>query len=141
MKIPIVSILILALLTYCTIQSQEKPYYTVDIVQGNADMEDELFYFYENNWKVFRDSALSEGYISAYNMILTSSDSLGNFQLLLLTEYPDSLAFAKSEENFNPLLKKLRPKGPMMLNETQRADFLDYLSGYEGKAYRKDSRH
>ncbi len=131
-------LLVICLFICGFVKSQKQPFATIDIVQGSAKMEKELLYFYRHNWKVFRETALSNGFISSYDMILTPTDSLGFFKLLLITEYPDSLSLVKSEVNFRPILEKLRTHGPKYLNDVQRKDFLEYLNGYEGKILYSD---
>lgn len=104
---------------------------TLDIVKVNASYEKEALYFYQENWKAFRELALQKGVISGYEMHRTATDSTQHFQLILITRYPDSTALANSEENFRPIMKEVSPQGPRMLNHVDRKEFLEYVSGYE----------
>ena len=61
--------------------------------------------------------------IKSYQLVEAKADSLNNFDLILITVYTDSVQYSKSEENFAPLLKQLRPNGPVLLNETKPNDF------------------
>lgn len=106
-------------------------YSTVDIVKVKGIYEKEALYFYQENWVAFRKEALAQGYISRYDMLRTVPDSAHNFQLILTTEYPDSLAFHDKEKNFAPIMKRISPNGPKMLNDIPRKDFLEYLSGHD----------
>lgn len=80
-------------------------------------------FFYENNWKLYRDAAVKKKIIKSYELVETKADSLNNFDLILITVYKDSAQFAKSEANFAPLLKILRPNGPVLLNDTKPNEF------------------
>lgn len=81
-------------------------------------------FFYENNWKVYRDAAVKKKIIKSYELIEVKPDSLSNFDLILITVYHDSLQHSKSEENLPaPLLKQLRPNGPVLLNSLKPNDF------------------
>ena len=103
------------------------PIWVADFVKVKSGHRAETLFFYENNWKVYRDTALAKGYISGYRLLETMPDSLGNFDFVLMTAYPDSAAYAKSEEHFQPILKNLRPDGPKLLNNLKPADFRENL--------------
>lgn len=99
------------------------PLWVLDFVRVKSGHRAETLFFYENNWKLYRDTALARGYISAYRLLETTPDSLGDFDLVLMTAYPDSAAYTYSEEHFQPLLKTLRPDGPKLLNDLKANDF------------------
>ena len=80
-------------------------------------------YYYENNWKLYRDAAVKSKIIKSFELVEAKPDSLNNFDLILITVYEDSVQYAKSEENFAPLLKQLRLNGPVLLNDTKPNDF------------------
>jgi|GEM_PF-634561 len=103
------------------------PIWVADFVKVKSSHRAETLFFYENNWKLYRDTALAKGHISAYRLLETIPDSLGNFDFILMTAYPDSAAYAKSEEHFQPILKTLRPDGPKLLNNLKPADFRENL--------------
>ncbi len=62
----------------------------IDFVKIKEGKRNESMYFYENNWKVYRDIALDKGYIKSYQLLSTVTDTLTNFDLMLITEYSDS---------------------------------------------------
>jgi hypothetical protein len=95
----------------------------MDFVKVKNGKYAEALFFYENNWKMYRDIALQKGFISAYRLEKTSADSAAPFDLLLITEYPDSTIYHKSEENFRSILATTRPSGPLLLNDLKPADF------------------
>lgn len=95
----------------------------MDFVKVVPGKKAEAMFFYENNWKVYRDAAVKKKVIKSYELVEANADSLNNFDLILITVYADSVQYSKSEENFAPLLKQLRPNGPVLLNETKPNDF------------------
>lgn len=106
---------------------------TVDIVKGKQEYENEVMFFYKENWEAFRKEALKQKVISGYQLLRTKTDSTGYFTLVLITEYKDSIAFSKSEELFRPIMKKISPNGPRMMNDVPRSSILKYIEGYEVK--------
>ncbi len=112
--------------------AQKTPYVALDIIKIKNGLWEEALFFFENNWKVYREDAIKQGIISSYQLLINRADSVSN-NIILITQYPDSLAYVKSEENFRPILKKLRPNGPIHLNEKQRKDFMEIVvfNGYK----------
>jgi len=109
----------------CSGSAAEQPYMAlVDIVQCRGEYEAECAYYYERNWLVFRQEALERHYISGYRLLRSEADSTGDFTLLLVTEFPDSATFAAVEDNFQPMMRELRPDGADLLNSVPRSDFV-----------------
>lgn len=94
-----------------------------ELVQVNPALKKEALYYYEHNWKLYRDIALKKGFIQSYRLEQTIMDSTGGFELMLITEYKDSTAYLESEQNFSSILSQARPNGPLLLNKIQPADF------------------
>ena len=65
----------------------------VDVVQILEDRAMETLFYYEQNWKKYREQALSDGVISGYQILALPKDSKTDFDLLLMTEYPNQEAF------------------------------------------------
>ena len=103
--------------------AQKASYVAMDIVKVKNGLWNEALYFFENNWKLYREDAIRQGIISSYKLLVNKADSVSN-NIILITEYPDSLSHRKSEENFRPILKKIHPNGPIYLNEKRRNDFM-----------------
>jgi hypothetical protein len=95
----------------------------IDFVKVKNDKHQEALYYYENNWKVFRDIALAKGYIKSYRLLSTKADSMSNFDLILMTEYADSTQYKLSEERFQKIIKEASPNGLKLLNELKPNDF------------------
>lgn len=117
--------------TGCVEAPGQAPYATtLDIIECRPGYERECLYFYENNWKLFREEALDRNFISGYQILRTAPDSISAVTLLLLTEYPDSTTFAETEDNFQPLMGELRPDGPDLLNSVSRSEFVAHRTGF-----------
>lgn len=97
----------------------------IDFVKIKPGKEAEARYFYEQNWKIFREKALKLGYISNYELTRVKTDGAVSFDFMLMTEFPDSTAFKNVELNFQPLMRELRPNGPVFLNELRQKDFIE----------------
>jgi hypothetical protein len=100
---------------------------TIDFVKIKNNKQQEALYYYENNWKLYRDIALTRGYIKSYKLLTTSADTTANFDLILITEYTGSIQFKQSEERFQQIIKETRPDGPKLLNGLQPADIRQNL--------------
>jgi hypothetical protein len=82
----------------------------------------ETLFYYEHNWKLYRDTAVSKGYIQSYRMEQVIHDTAA-FDIVLITEYKDSLQYSKSEVNFREIINALRPGGPLLMNTLQPVEF------------------
>lgn len=101
----------------------QKTISTIDFIKIKNNKRQEAIYFYENNWKVYRDIALKRGFIKSYKFLAASPDTSLNFDFILITEYNDSLQMNLSEERFQQIIKDTRPGGPELLNEIKPKDF------------------
>ena len=105
-----------------------------DFVKILGGHRTEALYFYENNWKIYRDEAMKRGVIESYELIEASSDTNSDFDLILITRYRGEDQFKNSEKNFEPILKELRPTGPMLKNTLKPEQFRRNLFYYSGRA-------
>ena len=103
------------------------PVAVYDFIKIKNGKNKEAMYYYENNWKFYRDIAIKKNFITAYRIVTCQPDSLAGFNLILITEYADSAAYTKSEERFSEIIKETRPNGPLLLNEIKPQDFRDNL--------------
>jgi hypothetical protein len=100
----------------------------IDFIRIKDNKKAEALYFYRNNWKVYRDTALKQGYISSYKMYEVIPDSLHYYDLILVTGYADSIQFKNSEARFNKIIKGMRPDGPRLMNDLKPVDFRENIS-------------
>jgi hypothetical protein len=99
----------------------------IDFVKITEGKQKEALFFYENNWKVYRDIALQKEFIKSYKLFLTKADSTTTFDLILTTEYADSTQLKLSESRFQAIIREIRPNGPMLLNDLKPKDFRQNL--------------
>jgi len=101
---------------------------TIDFVKIKNDLRSEALFYYENNWKLFRDIALEKNYIKSYKLLITRPDTTANnFDLILITEYSDSTQFKLNEQRFQEIIKTSRPDGLKLLNDLKPNDFRQLL--------------
>lgn len=86
----------------------------------------EALFYYEHNWKLYRDSAVKKGFIQSYRIEQVIQDTPA-FDIVLITEYKDSLQYSFSEINFSEIITGLRPGGPLLMNTLQPPDFRQNL--------------
>jgi len=101
----------------------------VKIVSGNRD---EARYYYENNWRVYRDAAVKRGVIESFEYIETASKDAA-FDIILITRYANEAQYRNSEKAFEPILKELRPKGPLLKGTIEPDSFRKIVHSYVGK--------
>jgi hypothetical protein len=123
------NLLSIALILFANISfgQSETTISTIDFVKIKNNKRQEALFYYENNWKVYRDIAFKNGYIKSYKLLKTSADSTANFDLILITEYADSTQFKLSEERFQKIINSTRPNASKLLNELKPADFRQNL--------------
>ena len=95
----------------------------MDFIKIKDNKTKEALFFYENNWKVYREEAIKRNFIVSYKIVKTSADSIANFDLILITEYADASQYALSETHFQEIIKEIRSDGPKLLNELKPNDF------------------
>jgi hypothetical protein len=118
-----ICIVLLLFIVKTAAAQQSGPVVLMDFVKIKDGKKAEALYFYENNWKLYRDLAIKKKVIESYQLVEVTPDSLNNFDLVLITTYQDSIQYLKSEEDFRPLMNETRPNGPALLNHLKPADF------------------
>lgn len=102
----------------------------VKVVNGNRD---EARYYYENNWRVYREAAVKRGIIESFNYVeIANKDS--EFDIILITRYANEDQYKNSEKAFEPILKELRPKGPLLRGTLKPDAFRQIVHSYRGKS-------
>lgn len=87
----------------------------VAIVDGHIG---EAMFYYEHNWKAFRDKALGKGLIDGYRLLRTD-DRTADYQFLLVTEYRDQEQYKAIEGHYERLMKEINPDGVKLVNNLQ----------------------
>jgi hypothetical protein len=111
-----------------------KIFSTIDLVKIKDGKRDEAIYYYENNWRLYREEALRRGFIHSFELIEAKSDANADFDLILITRYRGPVQFRDSEKNFEPILKQMRPNGPILKNDIKPADFRQSVYLYKGES-------
>jgi len=99
---------------------------TVDLVRVKSGHIEEAVYYYEQNWKKFREDARAAGYILGYRL-LVDRRLTGQETLLLITEYADEEQYARREENFALVMEASNEGGIMLLNEVEPGEFREVV--------------
>ena len=99
----------------------------MDFVKIKEGKKAEAMFFYENNWKIYREEAIRKKIIKSFQIVEAIPDSINNFDLILITVYKDSAQYLRSEENFRPILAAIRPNGPALLNDLKPEAFRQNL--------------
>ncbi|NNE27876.1 MAG: hypothetical protein HKN09_13605 [Saprospiraceae bacterium] len=106
--------------TLCTGQSNDA-YSTIDFVEILNNNKDEAIYYYENNWKILREKALTKSYISSYKLLEVSHSKEAPFHLMLITSFSDKAQYDACETNFQLLISE---RGSLnLLNDKPPGEF------------------
>lgn len=84
-------------------RQQDQSVWTADFMRTKPGQQARYLRYVDANWARARRTVQAQGGIKSFR-VLVSSDSLAAWDVLLLTEYPDSAAFARAEEVFRPVL-------------------------------------
>ena len=111
-------VLLLSAISYS--QSNEKitTIETVEILNDNAD---EAIYYFENNWKKLRETAVKKGYIHSFQLLKTTYSEEAPFHIVLITTFANQEQFDVRETHFTELIKA--SGGLKLLNEKTPAEF------------------
>lgn len=115
-------ICVLLFSTYSFGQAQN-PIATVEFIKIKNNNQAEALFFYQNNWKVFRETALQKKFIQSYKLLQLETDSTSTFDFILITEFANANDYKLSEERFQKIIKSVRPTGPKLLNNLLPKEF------------------
>ncbi len=105
----------------------------MDFVKIKNGKRDEAMFFYENNWKIYREAALKQGIIQSFEIVEIAPNESNQFDLILITRYKNEEQHKNSEKNFEPILKEIRPNGALLKNDLKPDDFRQNLFFTVGK--------
>jgi len=105
---------------------------TVDFIKVVDGRRDDARYYYENNWRLFRDTAAKRGLIQSYEYIDVSTINPA-FDIILITRYSGEEQFKKSEDAFAAIIKELTPNGPFVRGTSKPDEFRQIVYSYMGK--------
>ena len=102
---------------------------TLDFVQILDGHREEVVFYYENNWKVLRKTAIERDYIHSYDVLETPFSEEAPFELVLITTYKDNVQYELREEHFRKLISE---KGELkLLNNKKPNEFRRVLYNKE----------
>ena len=88
-------------------ESQQAPanpsVWAVDFIQTLPGQQDNYVRSIETNWAHARSIARQRGAVLSYQALVSPQDSLRGWDVMLLTEYTDSTAFANREPTFQEI--------------------------------------
>lgn len=128
------------LLSPRTAPAGSETFVTIDYVKIKDGKRAETLYFYENNWKLYREEALKRGVIHSYELLEADPGTSTPFDLILITRYTDAEQHKASEKNFEPILKMIRPNGPAKLNSLNPDEFRQSVFVFRGRALFSSAR-
>lgn len=112
--------------------SQTRIITVFEAVKIKNDKRAETLFYYENNWKQLRVSALEKGYIHSFELFEAKADEKADFDVVLITRYKNKKQFDKSEERFQELIKQ---RGELkLLNDLKPSEFRQNLFVKIGKS-------
>ena len=121
-------------LTSGNAKKADEIYVTMDFVKIKEGKRDDTMFFYEKNWKVYREEALKRGIIHSFELLESVPVATAPFDLILITRYKGEEQHKSSEKNFEPILKELRPNGPELKSTLKPDELRQRVFIYEGKA-------
>lgn len=124
---------VLFLFGLCLLNAQDKTddIYIIDYVKILNNNRAETLYYYENNWKYFREIAEEKSYIKSYALI-DVSDRDADYDLILMTVFEDQAQYDEIEARFKAVMSK-RTGGPKMMNNKGKNEIRKIVSNVTGK--------
>ena len=58
-------------------------------------------------WKQVNEAAMEKGYVLSYRILSAPSGHPGDWDLMLMVEYPDMASFDGADEKFDPLVERV----------------------------------
>lgn len=110
------------------------PISVVEFIKVKGGKRDEARYFYENNWRAYRDVAAKRGVIESFEYIEIVAPHDAAFDIILITRYKDAAQFTNSEKVFEPIMKELRPKGPLLKGTFGPDEFREIVYSYTARS-------
>ena len=78
--------------------------WSADFMRTKPGQQERYVRYVSANWARARRTALEQGKILSFRVLVAVPDSAGGWDVALLTEYPDSAAYANREAVFRPIL-------------------------------------
>lgn len=105
------------------LNNTEKQITIIDYVKVLNNKRDEAIYYYENNWKVFRQIAVKSGFIKSFELLQTKPDDNKEYDIILKTVFNNSSDYELSEKRFQQIIKETVSNSPNYLNKISPNEF------------------
>ena len=115
------SIFVVVFLMGISVCSFSQEIISIDLVKVKKEKVGDALFFFENGWKVLRDSAFRAGAISGYQLLKVENDTSG-IAIVLMTRYRDKQQFDRREAFFQPLIKTVFANRTLFQNGFRRED-------------------
>lgn len=79
--------------------------WSVDLIRTLADAQSEYVGNVRDNWAQARRIALTRGDVTSFRALIAESDSSREWDIILMTEYRDSVSWANREEIFREIFE------------------------------------
>lgn len=124
---------ILAMLIFSVSASSQSEIITVfEAIKVKNNKRAEALFYYQMNWKVFREKALQKGYIDSFELFESKIVKEADFDIILITKYANQTQYEKSEENFQTIIKQ--SDGLKLLNDLKPNEFRENVFTKVGKS-------
>ena len=81
---------VINLVVILQVSAQSHRVSVVDFIKVKNNHYQEALYFYQNNWKVFREVARKQNYVQSFTFFKSVPPDTSKFDFLLITSYSDS---------------------------------------------------
>lgn len=102
---------------------------SIDFVQVLNENKAEALYYYRNNWRILREAALKQKYISSYNLLEIEPSEATPYHFILITTYANNEQYDNREKHFQDLIES--SGGLKLLNEKEPKDFRKVIHGQD----------
>ncbi len=104
-----------------------QPVWTIDFVKVKPGMFETAIRYFDAGWRPARDEAVKQGAIAGFHLV-TSEQAAGQaWDIMLITEYRDQASYEAREAFFGPLLKKMLPNGPPVIDGIAKKDMYEIV--------------
>lgn len=133
MKAPVrASAILLALIALTgmgtSAQDRTSGIWAIDFVKPKDGQRQNYLKFIEDNWLKAREEAKQQGFIASFKVLVLPPPGEKDYEVLLVTEYPDRNSYLAREEHFKAVFAKIAPAGPRLINGLGSRQLADITS-------------
>jgi len=115
------------------LEAQERPYtegsvWDVSFVKTTPGHYEDYLADLSRVWKAFNDEAMEQGIVKSYKILTAQAAMPGDWDLILMVEYPNMATFDDASEKFDPIAESvigtLQAQGEATVERSQLRDIL-----------------